>query len=127
MRKTIAYVWVMIPPLILSALIHCVDPDVGGVKGLASPSTVLSVVVCGVPLAGVALLCFWLAVRYRWTAWVSLSVLFSLVVALALVLLQSPPPAGPAGIALPLIGGTLLVWLFLLAAVLPSRALWRSR
>ena len=123
MRKSIAHVWVVIPPLLLSALVHSVDRDVGGIRGLASPSTLLSVIVYGTPLVVMALLCFWLAVRFRWIVWASLSVLFSAAVALAIVLLQAPRQPGLAGIVHPFFGGTLLVWVFLTAAVLPARAL----
>jgi ketosteroid isomerase-like protein len=129
MRKSLAHVWVVIPPLLLSALVHSTDPDVGGIRGLASPSVFVSVFVCGTPLVVMALLCFWLAVRFRWIVWASLSVLFSAAVALAIVLLQSPRQPGQAGIVHPFFGGTLLVWVFLAAAVLPARALarrWRQ-
>lgn len=125
MRKPLAHVWVVIPPLLLSALVHSVDPDVGGIRGLASPSTLRSVAVYGTPLVVMALFCFWLAVRFRWIVWASLSVLFSAAVALAIVLLQSPRQPGLAGMALPFFGGTLFVWVFLAAAVLPARALAR--
>jgi hypothetical protein len=123
MPKAIALVWVAIPPLLFSALIHSIDRDVGGIRGLASPSTVLSVVVLGSPVVAFAFVCLGLAIRFRWSSWVSVSVLVSVLVALLLTLAQSPRPAGLTGIARPLVGGALLVWLFLAVGVLPARAL----
>jgi hypothetical protein len=123
MRKVIALVWVAIPPLLLSALIHSADSDVGGIRGLASPSTLLSVVALGSLVVAFAFVCLGLAIRFRWFSWVSVSVLVSAVVALILTFAQSPRPAGLAAIARPLLGGTLLVWLFLVVAVLPACAL----
>jgi hypothetical protein len=123
MRKAFALVWVVIPPLLFSALIHSTDPDVGGLRGLASLSTLLSVVVYGLPVVVLTLACLWLAVRCHWAAWVSASVLVSATVALTIALLQTPRAPGWAGIARPFLGGKVLVWLFMAAAVLPARLL----
>ncbi len=128
MKKILALVWLVIPPLLFSALIHAVDPDVGGISGLASPTTLSSVLFFGLPLVTITIICFALAIRFRWVVWVSVSAAFSAVVALGLVLLLVPDPRGFGGIARPLVGGTVLGWLFLAIAILPARALgWPAR
>jgi len=127
-KKALAIVWAIIVPLLLSALIHSIDPDIGGIRGLATPSAFFSVVAYGLPALAITLVCLMLAIRFHWALWVSVSVVFSAAVALTLALLQTPRLPGLAGIARPLIGAALLVWLFLAAAILPARALgWPQR
>lgn len=122
-RKVLAVVWAVIPPLVLSALIHATDPDVGGVGGVLKPSTVLSVVVYGLPVVALCLLCLALAIRSRWVLWVPAMGLLSAIVALVIALLQRPHPAGLEGFVRPFVGGAVLVWLFFAVAVVPARAL----
>lgn len=127
MKRILAFVWLVIPPLLFSALIHAVDPDVGGISGLASPTTLSSVVFFGLPLVTITFICFALAIRFRRVVWVSVSVACSAVVALGLVLLLVPDPQGFGGIARPLVGGMVLGWLFLAIAILPARRLgWQG-
>jgi len=127
-KKAPAIVWVIIVPLLLSALVHSTDRDIGGIRGLATPSAFFSVVAYGLLAVAITLVCLGLAIRFHWVVWVSVSVVFSVVVALTLALLQTPRLPGLAGITRPLIGGALLVWLFLAIAILPARALgWPRR
>ena len=122
-RRIPAIVWVGIPPLLLSALIHSADPDVGGIQGLAAPLVLLSVAVYAIPLVAMALACLWLAIRFRWTAWVSASIVFAPAIGLIIAWMQTPRLPGVPELARPLLGGALLVWLILAMAVLPARAL----
>lgn len=127
-RRVLAVIWTVIPPLLFSALIHSVDPDVGGVGGLTRPSTMLSVAVYSLPIVASALVC--LAVAVRWGRWASaaLGVLLSAPVAVALALLQTPHPPGLMANLRPVVGGTVLLWLFLAAAVAPAFVLgWPRR
>jgi hypothetical protein len=123
MRSAAALGWAAIPPLLLSALIHSVDPDIGGVAGLVSPTALLSVAFYGAPAVIMAWLSLALAVHARRAWWALANLAFSALIALTLALAQTPRPPGMAGIAHPAIGGTVLAWLFLAAAVVPARAL----
>lgn len=128
MRKGLVVAWSVIPALLLSAFVHSVDPDVGGIRGLASPSALLSVLFYGALAAALALLCLGLAVRFHWVAWVSVSALLSAAIALALAQLQRPRPGTRAGLARPFPGGAVLVWLVLTIAVVPAQAVgWPGR
>jgi hypothetical protein len=127
-RKNLAIIWLLIPPLLLSALIHSVDPDIGGVAGLALPAHLLSVIVWSLPLLGFVLACLATAVRRGWGGFMLLSLVLATAVAVRFVSLQTPQPAGLAGYLLPLGGLTLITWLFLAAAVIPALALgWPQR
>ncbi|MGV8039515.1 MAG: hypothetical protein AB2L07_05375 [Thermoanaerobaculaceae bacterium] len=126
-RKVAAFVWVMVPPVLLSALIHTVDPDVGGVVGLASPGTLLSVLVWSLPAVLLALAGLGVAVALGWGTFAAVAVSGSATLALGLTLLQVRAPA-PGDPWLPIGGGTLLVLLFIAVAVVPAAALgWPSR
>jgi hypothetical protein len=48
--RLLAALWVVVPPIGFSALLHSMDPDVGGVAGLTSPGVAFSVVVVSMPL-----------------------------------------------------------------------------
>ena len=47
--KVFQRIWLVIPCLILSALIHTIDTEVGGVAGLQSSSIIISVLVWSLP------------------------------------------------------------------------------
>jgi hypothetical protein len=121
--RAAAVTWVLIPPLVLSALIHSVDPDVGGLAGFTSPFVLLSVLICASPFAAVALVCLGLAIRGRWRALVCVSGILSAILAMAIVRLQSPHSPGLAESVPALVGGTVVVWLLEVIAVLPAWAL----
>lgn len=123
MRKAVALMWAAVPALSLSALVHSTDPDIGSVGRLAAPATILSVVLYGFPVVVMVMVCLWVAVRLRSSWWIVPGAVASAVVALVLTVLQTPRPGDLAGIARPLLGGTVLVLLFLAAAVIPARAL----
>lgn len=126
-RKVAAFVWVMVPPVLLSALIHAIDPDVGGVAGLASPGMLLSVLVWALPAAALALAGLGVAVGLGWGTFAAVSAGGSAALALGLTLLQVRAPA-PGDPWLPIGGGTLVVLLFIAGAVVPAIALgWPRR
>jgi len=126
-RRTLAIVWAAIPPLVLSALIHSTDPDVGGIAGLARPWTLASVVVFAIPLLGAAMLCLRFLVGSGRGAALALAAVASFVAAFGLTLLQSR--AGTwLDDAWTVTGGSLLVFAVLTLAVVPAAALgWRRR
>lgn len=123
MKKVLGVTWAAVPPLLLSALVHSTDPDIGGIAGLARTSVMLSVLFWGLPVIVMTMLCLWIAVQSRWWWWIVPGVVFSAALAVAIAALQTPAPQGLGGFVRPLLGGTLIVWLFLAAAVVPARAL----
>ena len=127
-RKALAIVWTAIPPVLFSALIHSVDPDVGGVAGLTHPATLLSVGFFSLPVVAFAFLCLAVAVRWGWWPSAAIGVALAAPVAVALALLQTPHPPGLLANLRPIVGGTVLLWLFLAAAVAPAFVLgWPRR
>ncbi len=48
LRNAIVHIWILIPPMILSALVHMADPDIDGWSGLATISVSISVLILGV-------------------------------------------------------------------------------
>ena len=128
MRRAIALVWLVIPPLAFSALIHSTDVDVEAVQGFWPPSILLSVVVWGLPVIAVALLCLEAAIRRGWGVAAVVGAGLAAAVAVPLAILQTPRAHGVAGIARPALGGTALVWVFLAVAVVPAAMLgWPGR
>ncbi|MFH1176909.1 MAG: hypothetical protein V1750_05840 [Acidobacteriota bacterium] len=57
MRRLVAVIWLLVPPLLLSALIHAADRDVGGLRGLTSLAVVASVAIWSLPVVACASLC----------------------------------------------------------------------
>lgn len=126
-RKIAAFVWVMIPPVLLSALIHATDPDVGGIAGLARPGTLLSVLVWALPAAALALSGLGVALLLGWGTFAAVATTGSATLALGLTLLQVRAPATDS-LWLPVGGGTLLVLLFMGIAVVPAAVVgWSGR
>ncbi|MCU0291737.1 MAG: hypothetical protein MUF10_07045 [Thermoanaerobaculaceae bacterium] len=62
-RKIGALAWSVVPPLVVSALLHSTDTGVGGIEGMARPGVLLSVAVWAVPMVVLALLTLWTRVR----------------------------------------------------------------
>jgi hypothetical protein len=122
-RRVISVVWLPIPPLLLSALIHAIDPRVGGAAGLFAPAVLLSVAVWSLPVLALVLLCLLAAFRWGWSRFIELSIVAAAAVSATLVIMQSPRVTGSMPNALPLLSGTLIAWLFLAGAVAPALAL----
>lgn len=126
-RKFAAFIWVMVPPVLLSALVHAIDPDVGGLAGHTSPGTLLSVAVWALPAAALALAGLGVALALGWGTFAAVSAGGSATLAPGLTLLQVRAPA-PGDPWLPIGGGTLVVLLFIAVAVVPAIALgWPGR
>jgi hypothetical protein len=124
-RKIAALLWVPAPLVLLSALIHTTDADVGGVAGLAAPAVARSVLA----YAGLAtLLAFGcLAARVRWGAVGFLFAAALIAGGLAYLLALGGSTATTAlGVALSFLGLFVIVLTFLAVSVLPVAALgWR--
>lgn len=120
MRKPIAVLWLAVPPLLLSALVHSIDPDVGGIRGLASRPVLISVMILGAPLIALAGADLRLALLFGWRCALGFSFLPATLAAVTLALLQTPHPEGIFGYARTVGGVAGVVWLFLAAAVIPA-------
>lgn len=110
--KALAHFWAVIPPILLSALIHTTDPDVGGLEGLASASTLLSVFVFSLPLIIFTGLCLLIRKQTRLTWAVLAMILFSGFTALFLTTAGSGATT-PLGLVWTFVGSTILVSLVL--------------
>ncbi len=121
--KLLAIAWVVVPPLIFSALVHATDSSVGGLKGLSEPAVLWSVLVYGAPLAGFAICTLWMTVNGNW--WMTLGVLCagSALLGLVLVVLGSTASTLPQ-LLRSLAGSSFVVFAFFVVALLPSVGLW---
>ncbi|MEM1245972.1 MAG: hypothetical protein AAGA81_12955 [Acidobacteriota bacterium] len=123
LKKLLALSWAALPPLALSALVHTTDRDVGGLGGLVEPSVLLSVLVYGSPLAGLAICLLWMAVKVnRWLAAAVLATCSALL-GLAIVTLGSTAQTLPQ-LLWSFSGTTVVVVGFFAFAVVPSWRLW---
>jgi hypothetical protein len=121
-QKILAYLWLPFPPILLSALIHTTDPDIGGVQGLASASTLLSVFVFSLPAIVFAVLCLviWNQTSRTWA--LLAMILFAGFTALFLTTAGSGATT-PLGLAWTFVGSTILTSLVLGIAFLPAALL----
>lgn len=125
LRRTLAAMWLMVPPLGLSAVIHTTDPDVGGIASLSRPATLGSVFVYAIPLIGAVVLCLRLLVAAGRGPALTLAVVASVLAASGLGLLQSRPGTWLDEVWT-VAGGSLVVLAVLALAVLPAASLgWR--
>lgn len=118
-RKLISIIWTTIPPVLLSALVHTTDPDIGGINGLTSYAVLWSVLFFAVPAV---LFCFGALaalVSSGWPAFLFSSVVFSSLVAIVLTIFGSGATTR-LGFAWTFFGSATLVFLFLTAAVIPA-------
>jgi hypothetical protein len=121
-RRALAVIWLALPPFVLSALVHLVDPDVNGWKELGSSSVAWSVAALGV----LVLICFALSleVLLRWGRWAFLAV--SGIVSMASGLVVTAAGSGAAttgGLWLSFAACTAIVFLAIVAAVIPAAVL----
>ena len=123
LRKVLAVLWTVVPPLVLSALVHSTDSDVGGLAGLLRPTVLFSVLVYGAPLAGLALSLLWLRVQGNRGLSTAVLLLCSALLGLVLVVLGSTAQS-PAQLAWSFCGATAVVSAFFALAFLPSSRLW---
>jgi len=66
--RVLGTLWMLVPPLGFSSLLHIVDPDVGGGSGLASPGVAFSTVIVSVPLVVLASICLLVFRAGGWAA-----------------------------------------------------------
>lgn len=120
--RLLASLWTLVPPLGFSALVHAVDPDVGGVAGLAAPGVCFSVAVIATPLVVLAWACL-ASMRVGGTL-AAAAVLLGSSVAVALVIALAGSTADTILEHLVSFAGlTAAVAACLLAAVLPRAVL----
>lgn len=121
-RRVLALLWLVVPPLLLSALVHTTDPDIGGVGRLTSRSAVFSVIFYGVPVVGLCLAVLAAALRRGRGAGALAGAAAALLVALVLVVAQRREGTWLDD-AWSLFGGTVIVFAFLALAVAPATVL----
>ena len=121
-RKFISTIWTTIPPILLSALIHTTDPDIGGIKGLTSYSVLWSVIFFAIPAVLFCLGALVAIVSSGWPVFLVSSVVFSSLVAVVLTIFGSGATT-TLGLAWTFFGSAALVFLFLAAAVIPAAAI----
>ncbi len=118
MRPIAVVIWSTIPPLLLSALFHSTDSDVGGVAGLESPKVLLSVAIFALPLV----LVVWLSrkVLLRFGPFAGAASLMSCAGAISAVIVRYGSTASSlADLAWRFLGTCLVVCSFLFVALLP--------
>ncbi len=118
-----AITWTFVPPLVLSALVHSVDPDVGGLSGLLDPAHAESVVFVALPLGLVVLSVVWMALHASRLLALVVTLLVAGLLGLALVTLGGPASAWTELLRSATLASMLTLG-FLLAAVVPSLWLW---
>jgi hypothetical protein len=125
LKKIAGLLWLSIPPMVLSALIHMADPDIAGWQGLASKPALFSVFLLAVLGVGCVLVCLAVLVEYGWSAFAIASGVFATVSGLLLASFGSGATTF-LGVAWTFLSSSLLVLVFVLIAVTPAAALWLS-
>lgn len=82
----------MVPPVLLSALIHMADPDIGGWYGRSSASALLSVAVFAILACPAFVLCFGVLLKWGWPAFLVAGGFISFCAGLALTVFGSGAP-----------------------------------
>lgn len=75
--RVLAVGWVPIPPVMLTALIHMADPDIGGWDGLANGSALFSVLLFGGLATGYCCFCLVAIVDSGWLTFLAAAAWFS--------------------------------------------------
>ncbi len=118
-RRIVMGFWLTVPAVGLSILVHVMDPDVGGLSGIGTPTILLSIGIFSLPITTVSALLLWLISRYGWPVALSVGCGLSLALGFSLITLQRPEPDGPT-LATAVAGVSGLVALGLGLAVLPA-------
>ncbi len=119
LRRIVALLWIMVPPVFLSALIHLSDPDIGGWRALTSYSVVWSVLFFGILAAAFAAYCLVILLEQGCVAFVIASGLFAAISGFVLAALGSGA-ATALGLIWSFIGSAALVFMIVVSAVVPS-------
>jgi hypothetical protein len=121
-RKTVALIWLTLPPLLLSALVHMADPDIDGWHGLASTSALWSVALFGVLGCALFALCLSALSTAGRSAFLIATALLSFCLGLVLTVFGSGA-ATIAGRVGTFAGCTGVVFAAIVTAVVPAAAL----
>ena len=121
-KRIAGLLWVFIPPLVLSALIHMADPDIDGWKGLASYSVLLMVFLLGVLVAVCVLFCLAVHLKAGRMAFFGASSLFAVISGGILAYFGSGATT-ILGLLWTFVGSSWLVFAVVILAVIPAVAL----
>ena len=122
LRKIAALTWLVLPPLLLSALVHLADPDIPGWTGLTSASALLSVAIIGALTFPFLFLCLRVLLESGWSAFLKTATVVSTCFGLILTAFGSGAIT-IIGQARTLVGCTCVVLATFLLAVIPAVAL----
>lgn len=121
-RRLIAQLWLVLPPVFLSAVVHMADPDVDGWQGLASYSVLWSVLFFGFLAAAFVIFCLVALVNSGRPAFLIAACLGSAFSGLLLAAFGSGATTKP-GVVWTFVASSGLVFLVILTAVVPAVAL----
>jgi hypothetical protein len=121
-RRLLAVMWVAVPPILLSALVHMSDPDIGGWRALTSYSVLWSVSFFGVLAAACSGFCTVVLVESGRVSFGIAAGLFSSLTGGFLAAFGSGATSIP-GLIWSFAASTVLVFLVVLAAAVPAVAL----
>jgi len=121
-RPTLALIWLFLPPLLLSAVIHMADPDIDGWQGLASSSALWSVALVAVLFCPLFLLCLGARLTVGRSGFLVVAGLTSVCLGLVLTILGSGATT-IAGRSATFAACTGVVLAVVLTAVVPAAAI----
>ena len=121
-RKVAALIWLVLPPILLSAIFHMADPDINGWQGLASYSALWSVALFGALVCPFVCLCLGVLLDYGWSAFLAVTGVFSSCFGLTLTIVGTGAST-VAGHMRSLAGCTGIAGLIVLLAVIPAVAM----
>jgi hypothetical protein len=119
LHRIIALLWIAVPPVILSALIHMADPDIGGWRGLASFSVLWSVMFFGILAVAFTGYCLVILLEHGRVAFVIGTGLFAAMSGFVLVALGSGATTA-LGLIWSFTGIAALVFCAVVSAVIPA-------
>ncbi len=121
----LALLWLALPPLVLSAVVHMADPDVDGWRGLVSPTVIWSVVLGGVVVAGCVVCCVVIFESVGRWGFLTAAGLLAVAAGVALAVLGSGATT-TAGRIWTFVGSAAVVFFLVLLVALPVLALTSS-
>ena len=119
LRNAIVHIWVLIPPLILSALVHMADPDIDGWGGLATISVIISVLMLGVFAAAFVVVVLATFVKLGWVYGLASSIVISVCLGSILVAFGTGATTA-AGLLWSFIGSSGFIFVCIVLAATPT-------